>query len=31
MGPEGISFTLPRGPNNLWSEEGGLIYAPPIK
>ena len=30
MGPEGISFTLPRGPNNLWSE-GGLIYAPPVK
>jgi len=30
MGPEGISFTLPRGPNNLWNE-GGLIYAPPIK
>ena len=30
MGPEGISFTLPRGPNNLWNE-GGLIYAPPVK
>jgi len=30
MGPEGISFTLPRGPNLLWNE-GGLIYAPPIK
>lgn len=30
MGPEGMSFTLPRGPNNLWSN-GGLIYAPPIK
>jgi general L-amino acid transport system substrate-binding protein len=30
MGPNGISFTLPRGPNNLWSE-GGLIYAPPVK
>jgi general L-amino acid transport system substrate-binding protein len=30
MGPEGISFTLPRGPNELWSN-GGLIYAPPIK
>ena len=30
MGPDGISFTLPRGPNKLWSD-GGLIYAPPIK
>ncbi len=30
MGPNGISFTLPRGPNNLWTN-GGLIYAPPIK
>ena len=30
MGPEGISFTLPRGPNLLWNEDG-LIYAPPIK
>lgn len=30
MGPEGIAFTLPRGPNALWSN-GGLIYAPPIK
>lgn len=30
MGPEGMSFTLPRGPNNLWSN-GGLIYAPPVK
>jgi len=30
MGPEGIAFTLPRGPNNLWST-GGLVYAPPIK
>ena len=30
MGPNGISFTLPRGPNNLWNE-GGLIYAPPVK
>ena len=30
MGPEGIAFTLPRGPNELWSS-GGLIYAPPVK
>lgn len=30
MGPEGIAFTLPRGPNELWTN-GGLIYAPPIK
>ena len=30
MGPNGISFTLPRGPNNLWNN-GGLIYAPPVK
>ena len=30
MGPDGLAFTLPRGPNNLWSN-GGLIYAPPIK
>ncbi len=30
MGPNGMSFTLPRGPNNLWNE-GGLIYAPPVK
>lgn len=30
MGPEGISFSLPRGPNELWSN-GGLLYAPPIK
>ena len=30
MGPEGIAFTLPRGPNELWSN-GGLIYAPPVK
>ena len=30
MGPEGISFTLPRGPNELWSN-GGLVYAPPVK
>jgi general L-amino acid transport system substrate-binding protein len=30
MGPEGIAFTLPRGPNDLWSN-GGLLYAPPVK
>jgi general L-amino acid transport system substrate-binding protein len=30
MGSEGIAFTLDRGLNNLW-ENGGLIYAPPIK
>lgn len=30
MGPNGKSFTLPRGPNNLWTN-GGLIYAPPVK
>jgi general L-amino acid transport system substrate-binding protein len=28
MGPEGMSFTLDRGLNNLWTN-GGLIYAPP--
>lgn len=30
MGPEGIAFTLPRGPNELWTN-GGLVYAPPVK
>ncbi|MBU0510349.1 MAG: amino acid ABC transporter substrate-binding protein [Chloroflexi bacterium] len=30
MGPDGIAFTLPRGPNDLWSN-GGLMYAPPVK
>jgi general L-amino acid transport system substrate-binding protein len=30
MGPNGHAFTLPRGPNELWSN-GGLLYAPPIK
>lgn len=30
MGADGISFTLPRDLNELWSN-GGLIYAPPIK
>jgi general L-amino acid transport system substrate-binding protein len=30
MGPEGDAFTLPRGPNELWTN-GGLIYAPPLR
>ncbi len=30
LGPEGLSFTLPRGPNELWTN-GGLIYAPPLR
>lgn len=30
MGPNGAAFTLPRGPNKLWSD-GGLIYAPPLR
>ena len=30
MGPEGLSFTLPRGLNDLWTN-GGLIYAPPLR
>ncbi len=30
MGPEGLSFTLERGLNGLWTE-GGLIYAPPLR
>lgn len=30
MGPDGVSFTLPRGLNEHWTN-GGLIYAPPIK
>jgi len=30
MGPNGDAFTLPRGPNKLWSD-GGLIYAPPMR
>jgi general L-amino acid transport system substrate-binding protein len=29
MGPNGASFTLDRGLNNLWSN-GGLLYAPPL-
>jgi general L-amino acid transport system substrate-binding protein len=30
MGPNGVSFTLPRQDNELWLD-GGLIYAPPLK
>ncbi len=30
MGPQGESFTLPRGLNRLWSD-GGIIYAPPLR
>ena len=30
MGPEGISFVFPRGPNELWTN-GGLLYAPPLR
>ena len=30
MGPEGISFAFPRGPNKLWTN-GGLLYAPPLR
>lgn len=30
LGPNGLAFSLPRGPNELWTN-GGLIYAPPIK
>lgn len=30
MGPEGLSFTLDRGLNNLWSN-GGLIYGIPLR
>ena len=30
MGPQGLAFILPRGPNELWTN-GGLIYAPPVK
>jgi general L-amino acid transport system substrate-binding protein len=30
MGPDGLSFTLPRAQNELW-QNGGLIYAPPMK
>ena len=30
MGPEGVSFVFPRGPNELWTN-GGLLYAPPLR
>ncbi|MFC2036851.1 amino acid ABC transporter substrate-binding protein [Chloroflexota bacterium] len=30
MGPDGLAFELPRGPNKLWSD-GGLMYAPPLR
>ena len=30
MGPDGESFTMPRGLNRLWND-GGLIYAPPLR
>ncbi len=30
MGPNGLSFTLDRGMNNLWTE-GGLLYAVPLR
>ncbi len=30
MGPQGESFTLPRGLNRLWSD-GGNVYAPPLR
>ncbi len=30
MGPEGLSFTLDRGLNNLWTN-GGLIYGVPLR
>lgn len=30
MGPNGLSFTLDRGLNNLWTE-GGLIYGIPLR
>lgn len=30
MGPDGAAFSLPRGPNKLWTD-GGLIYAPPLR
>ena len=30
MGPEGLSFTLDRGLNALWSD-GGLIYGIPLR
>jgi len=30
LGPDGLAFTLARGPNAHWTD-GGLIYAPPMK
>lgn len=30
MGPDGVAFTLPRGPNALYTN-GGLLYAPSVK
>ncbi len=30
LGPDGLSFELPRAQNELWTN-GGLIYAPPMK
>jgi general L-amino acid transport system substrate-binding protein len=30
MGPQGLSFTLERGENDLWTN-GGLMYAPPLR
>lgn len=30
MGPDGLAFTLPRGPNRLWTD-GGVMYAPPLR
>lgn len=30
LGPNGLAFTLERGPNAHWTD-GGLIYAPPMK
>jgi general L-amino acid transport system substrate-binding protein len=30
MGPNGLAFELPRGPNKLWTD-GGILYAPPLR
>lgn len=30
MGPNGLSFTLPRVQNELWTQ-GGILYAPPLR
>jgi general L-amino acid transport system substrate-binding protein len=30
MGPNGLAFELPRGPNKLWTD-GGVLYAPPLR